>query len=1016
MPTNYLVTEQELNAVADAIKAKNGTSGKLRWPTEMVSAIQNITTGVDTSDATVTANDLLSGVIAYGSDGTSITGSIPIRQSTDAFFEGMRYGPRNFNTMGYGQIHFSSGYYGGAHFPILNCSDYTITPSTSSQSITIFGSTATYEYFPRAITIEAMPVTDWSANGSINIDENKVLEGTYFYNSSGILQSGSITKSNLGILNLRPSQIILSESHLLTPVLRSGYYPFEHQIELINSTSSIITITPSATSQTITLLGSSATYDYFPYAITIESAITDWTGGGSINIDENKVLSNTYFYNSTGSLTSGNIISYTSYQILIRTLTSDYEWHPSWATQVSTGYGIQMPNSCKISAGYYPESFYVKPNYDSTPWEITASTTDKTYYLINTSDIYYHTQPNQPIGFNSEAFPTSIIVKSAITDWTGNGSVNITSDKVLSDTYFYNNSGSLTSGNIPIILSLTNTWFSSISPSNFDNDGYIQINQRYSRGYYNGSHAYHLASSTSSIITITPSTSSQTITLFGPSATYDYFPYAINIESAAAATTDWTGNGSINIEPSKVLSNTYFYNSSGNLISGNIPNISSTVVELMPQDFSMTGTRANQINYKFSPGYYSQSHYINFLIEPGDYYSPLFSDEKIILFGSSATYTYFPNSITIKSTTYWIDQRSTISGIYSNNTISKIDSGAFAYTSLTTASFPACKTIRTYAFYYCTSLTTINFPSCSYIGSYAFGVCSNLTTANFPSCSYIGGYAFSYCYKLTSASFPVCTEIGTSAFYYCSSLTTINFPSCTNIGAQAFYYCYKLTSASFPVCTEIENNAFAYCYSLTSASFPVCSKIGDSAFFNCKSLTTINFPVCSQIGNYAFRGCSSLTSVKFSACLSIGNYAFAGCNSLTSVSFPACLSIGYYAFSGCNSLTTAYFPNLPYVNTSMSFSGKEYLSNVTILGQSTSTIYTSAFKNCYRLRRLTILYSGGVAPLVATDAFTSTPISTFTSYTNGVYGSIFVPSSLVAAYKSATNWAIYSNRITSIPS
>lgn len=29
-------------------------------------------------------------------------------------------------------------------------------------------------------------------------------------------------------------------------------------------------------------------------------------------------------------------------------------------------------------------------------------------------------------------------------DWTGGGSINITSDKVLSDTYFYDNSGNLT--------------------------------------------------------------------------------------------------------------------------------------------------------------------------------------------------------------------------------------------------------------------------------------------------------------------------------------------------------------------------------------------------------------------------------------------------------------------------------------------------------------------------------------------------------------------------------------------
>lgn len=64
---------------------------------------------------------------------------------------------------------------------------------------------------------------------------------------------------------------------------------------------------------------------------------------------------------------------------------------------------------------------------------------------------------------------------------------------------------------------------------------------------------------------------------------------------------------------------------------------------------------------------------------------------------------------------------------------------------------------------------------------------------------------------------------------------------------------------------------------------------------------------------------------------------------------------------------------------------------------------------------LTILRSEGVAPLVAATAFSSTPISTYTTYTSGVNGSIYVSASLVDAYKSATNWAVFSNRITSIP-
>jgi len=55
-----------------------------------------------------------------------------------------------------------------------------------------------------------------------------------------------------------------------------------------------------------------------------------------------------------------------------------------------------------------------------------------------------------------------------------------------------------------------------------------------------------------------------------------------------------------------------------------------------------------------------------------------------------------------------------------------------------------------------------------------------------------------------------------------------------------------------------------------------------------------------------------------------------------------------------------------------------------------------------------------VCTLSNINAFGSTPISNYTTSTGGVYGSIYVPASLVDSYKTATNWATYSNRITAI--
>lgn len=58
--------------------------------------------------------------------------------------------------------------------------------------------------------------------------------------------------------------------------------------------------------------------------------------------------------------------------------------------------------------------------------------------------------------------------------------------------------------------------------------------------------------------------------------------------------------------------------------------------------------------------------------------------------------------------------------------------------------------------------------------------------------------------------------------------------------------------------------------------------------------------------------------------------------------------------------------------------------------------------------------STSVVSLGNINAFSSTPISGYTSSTGGVYGSIYVPASLLASYKAATNWVNYSDRIVGV--
>lgn len=186
--------------------------------------------------------------------------------------------------------------------------------------------------------------------------------------------------------------------------------------------------------------------------------------------------------------------------------------------------------------------------------------------------------------------------------------------------------------------------------------------------------------------------------------------------------------------------------------------------------------------------------------------------------------------------------------------------------------------------------------------------------------------------------------------------------------------------------SSLASRAFYNFSDLTEARFTVCKRIGSSAFENCTSLTAVSFPNCSNISAYAFADCTNLTTVHIPQCSNLGANAFRGCVGLTSVSFPRCYYIANSAFYDCNNLSLAFF-------------------------SCCSSIYSYAFYNCYNLMNLT-LPSSRVASLYNRNAFYNTPLSNST-YT-GSFGSIYVPSSLVSSYRTATYWSYYSSRITAI--
>ena len=176
----------------------------------------------------------------------------------------------------------------------------------------------------------------------------------------------------------------------------------------------------------------------------------------------------------------------------------------------------------------------------------------------------------------------------------------------------------------------------------------------------------------------------------------------------------------------------------------------------------------------------------------------------------------------------------------------------------------------------------------------------------------------------------------------------------------------------------VASKAFNKNRTIQTVNLQYATTVGERAFNECDSLSQVSLPVCSYIGKYAFNQCWSLSKVSLPVCDTLEQGAFNLCGALTQVDLPMCSYLGYSAFAWCDHLSQISLPVCSYIS-------------------------GGTFELCGSLSIITIGYSS-VCSLGGSNAFSNTPIASGT-------GSIYVPASLVDAYKSADNWSYFSSRI-----
>ena len=396
------------------------------------------------------------------------------------------------------------------------------------------------------------------------------------------------------------------------------------------------------------------------------------------------------------------------------------------------------------------------------------------------------------------------------------------------------------------------------------------------------------------------------------------------------------------------------------------------------------------------------------------------------------------------------NEREVTEGVYDivnlNNSASYVHPYALqSNLSLMTVDLPDCAVVYEGAFQACKYLTSVNLPMCSSIGSSGFGICYSLSQINIPMVKTIGQTAFATCRALSSLT--LCTDVywtipfgtrtyggtpivnpSSSASIYVRSDTyslwissqfwsdysskfvsvpvsgpALSFSngllSGTTKAIASDFTDYlsvsksDITGVSLPECKYLMKSTFAD-MSLNSVYLPECEVLYGYTFKSVP-ISSIDLPKCKRMIQYDFDLCQDLQNINLPQCDYLGPKTFATCVNLKSIDLPLCTTVGANAFDYCFTMSIVSLPMCKYVGPN-AFHSTFALSSVNL--PVCSRIDSNAFADAIRLQTLVLGYDS-VVTIPAIGIFT------------GNIPSIFVPASLVEAYKADTNWSQYSSQI-----
>ncbi len=239
-------------------------------------------------------------------------------------------------------------------------------------------------------------------------------------------------------------------------------------------------------------------------------------------------------------------------------------------------------------------------------------------------------------------------------------------------------------------------------------------------------------------------------------------------------------------------------------------------------------------------------------------------------------------------------------------------------------------------------------------------------------------------------------SVGNYAFYGNKVAKTVTLPNAESIGTYSFREC-AVETANLAKATTVASYAFYNASKLQTVTLGGITAVEDYTFYGCVALTGIALPSATEVKQHAFDGCKLLATVTGSNIVTVGNYGFANCNALASFDFGKVETVGLYAFT-YNAFTEINLPKIKTVG-SYAFRYHTALTKVTI-GADCTSLGSYAFADATN-NNFTVTVNATTPPTGSNVFGTAAQFA----------GTIKVPSAQLEAYKAATGWSTYADKI-----